>query len=189
MTLDLSASLLIDAAGTRPKESAAQPLSTGIMQINQEVTDDVLAYVLDFQRSYSALRRLVGLAAGMLLLSQSRGTSDAINWSAIGGARETWREAESEIRKLRPPAFVEDSWRHLECARQLIGTCLDVLGSPELIANETGLQVGLRSVAESYRHLQCASLPGLGITMVDFNQGCCGCHDHSSQGRDGLGRK
>ena len=141
------------------------------MQINQEVTDDVLAYVLDFQRSYSALRRLVGLVAGMLLLSQRRGKTDAVDWSAIGGARETWKEAESNIRKLQPPPSLECSRRRLERAHQLIGSCLDVLGCPEMIANETILQLCLRNVADSYRHLQCASLPGHGITMVDFCHG------------------
>jgi hypothetical protein len=159
------------------------------MQINQEVTDDVVAYVLDFQRSYSALRRLVGLVAGMLLLAQRRGKTDAVDWSTIGGARETWKEAESNIRKLQPPPSVEGSLHHLERAHQLIGSCLDALASPEMIANETSFQLGLRNAAESYRHLQCASLPGLGITMVDFSHGCCGGHGHSEQGRDSLGRK
>lgn len=189
MTLDRRVSLSIDAPRPWPRKSATQALSSEIMQINQEVTDDVLAYVIDFQRAYSTVRRLVGLVAGMLLLSQSRGKTDAVDWSAIGGARETWNEAESNIRRLQPPPSVEGSRRHLEHAHHLIGSCLAALGSPEMISNETSLQLGLRSVAESYRHLQYASLPGLGITMVDFSHGCCGGHDQSEQARDSLGRK
>jgi hypothetical protein len=189
MALDRRVSLSIYAPRTRLRKSASQALSSEIMQINQEVTDDVLAYVIDFQPAYSTVRRLVGLVAGMLLLSQSRGKTDAVDWSAIGGARETWNETEANLRRLQPPASVEGSLRHLKRAHQLIGSCLYALGSPEMISNETSLQLGLRSVADSYRHLQCASLPGLGVTMVDFSHGCCGGHDQLEQGRDSLGRK
>jgi hypothetical protein len=189
MSPDRSFSLLIDASHKRLAESASRAVSSDVVKINQEVTDDVLAYVLDFQRAYSALRRLVGLVAGMLLLSQTSRKVDAVDWSAIGGARDTWKEAESSIQSLLAHRCVERNLHHLERAHRLIGSCLTVLGSPEQIANGANLQAALRNVAEAYRHLCSASLPGLGITMVDFSHACCGCHGQSELASDELGRK
>jgi hypothetical protein len=189
MPLDQSFSRSAHASRTRSTKSASRAISPEIVNVNREVTGDVLASVLGFQSAYSDLRRLVGLVAGMLLLSQTSGKSNAMDWSTLAGARETWNEAETRIQGLKPTPSVERNLHHLERAHQLIGNCLDVLRSPRKIANEMGLQAALRNVAESYRHLQYASLPGLGITMVDFSHACCGGHCQSELRSDGLGGK
>ena len=189
MPLDQSFSRLAHASRTRPTKSASRTVSPEIVKIDQEVTEDVLASVLGFQGAYSDLRRLVGLVAGMLLLSQTSGKTNAIDWSMLAGARETWNKAETSIRGVKPSPSVERNLHHLERAHQLIGNCLDVLRSPRKVASEMGVQVALRNVAESYRHLQYASSPGLGITMVDFSHACCGGHGQSELGSDGLRRK
>jgi hypothetical protein len=138
MPLDQSFSRSAHASRTRSTKSASRAISPEIVNVNREVTGDVLASVLGFQSAYSDLRRLVGLVAGMLLLSQTSGKSNAMDWSTLAGARETWTEAETRIRALKPPPLVERNLHHLERAHQLIGNCLDVLRSPRKISNEMG---------------------------------------------------
>jgi hypothetical protein len=126
------------------------------------------------RRPYDALRRLIGQAAGLLVLAQTSQRREIVDLPAVAVAREQWREVTSTLASLSAPRSCERQVEHLIRAARLIGACLDAL---EASANHETVDVSLAldRIAAAYWLVQRCSIDKLGMTMVDFHQSCCNC--------------
>jgi hypothetical protein len=134
--------------------------------------DAVAAAIL--RRPYDALRRLIGQAAGLLVLAQASQRREIVDLPAVAVAREQWREVTAALAYLSAPGGCERQVEHLVRAARLVGACLDAL---EASANQqtVDISLALERIAAAYRLVQNASSDKLGMTMVDFRQSCCNC--------------
>jgi hypothetical protein len=126
------------------------------------------------RRPYDALRRLIGQAAGLLVLAQTSQRREILDLPAVVVAREQWREVSSTLADLSAPRGCERQVENLIRAARLIGACLDAL---EASATKEKVDVALTldRVSAAYRLVQLCSIDKLGMTMVDFRQSCCNC--------------
>jgi hypothetical protein len=138
------------------------------------VADVDAAAAAALRRPYDALRRLIGQAAGLLVLAQASSRREIIDLPAVAVAREQWREVSATLADLTAPRGCERQVEHLVRAARLIGACLDALeGSAAHESIE--VSVALDRVAAAYQVLQLCSIDKLGLSMVDFRQSCCNC--------------
>jgi hypothetical protein len=139
-----------------------------------DVADIDAAAAAALRRPYDALRRLIGQAAGLLVLAQASSRREIIDLPAVAIAREQWREVSGTLGDLNAPRGCERQVEHLIRAARLIGACLDAL---EASAAHESIDVSsaLDRVAAAYQVLQLCSIDKLGMTMVDFRQSCCNC--------------
>lgn len=135
---------------------------------------DVAAAAAALRRPYDALRRLVGQAAGLLVLAEASQRRDIVDLPAVAIAREQWLEATATLADLKAPQGCERQAEDLIRAARLVGACLDAL---EAAAAREAIDVSLAldRIAAAYRLVQRASSDKLGMTMVDFRQSCCNC--------------
>ena len=126
------------------------------------------------RRPYDALRRLIGQAAGLLVLAQASQRREIVDLPAVAVAREQWREVTSTLAELSAPRGCERRKENLVCAARLVGACLDAL---EASASQQTVDVALalERIAAAYRLVQDSSSHKLGMTIVDFRQSCCNC--------------
>ena len=126
------------------------------------------------RRPYDALRRLIGQAAGLLVLAQASQRREIIDLPAVAVAREQWREVTSTLADLSAPRGYERQVDNFIRAARLVGACLDALDAS---ANHETVDVALAldRVSAAYRLVQLSSSDKLGMTMVDFRQSCCNC--------------
>ena len=126
------------------------------------------------RRPYDALRRLIGQAAGLLVLAQTSQRREILDLPAVAVAREQWREVSGTLAELSAPRGCERQVENLIRAARLIGACLDALEASA--DHETAdVSLALERVAAAYRLVQLCSIDKLGMTMVDFRQSCCNC--------------
>ena len=139
-----------------------------------DIADVDAAAAATLRRPYDALRRLIGQAAGLLVLAQASQRREIVDLPAVAVAREQWREVTATLGELNPPRGCERQVEHLIRAARLIGACLDAL---EASANHEAVNVSLAldRIAAAYRLVQNSSSEKLGMTMVDFRQSCCNC--------------
>jgi hypothetical protein len=132
------------------------------------------AAAMALRRPYDALRRLIGQAAGLLVLAQASQQREIVDLPAVAVAREQWREVTATLGDLRAPRGCERQAHNLILAGRLVGACLDAL---EASARHQSVDVALAldRVAAAYRLVQNSSSERLGMTMVDFRQSCCNC--------------
>jgi hypothetical protein len=126
------------------------------------------------RRPYDALRRLIGQAAGLLVLAQASQRPEIVDLPTVAVAREQWREVSSTLADLSAPRGYERQVDNLIRAARLVGACLDAL---EASANHETVDTSLAldRVSAAYRLVQSSSSDKLGMTMVDFRQSCCNC--------------
>jgi len=126
------------------------------------------------RRPYDALRRLIGQAAGLLVLAQASQRREIIDLPAVAIAREQWREVTSTLADLSAPRGYERQVDNFIRAARLVGACLDALDAS--VNHETvDVALALDRVSAAYRLVQLSSSDKLGMTMVDFRQSCCNC--------------
>jgi hypothetical protein len=126
------------------------------------------------RRPYDALRRLIGQAAGLLVLAQASQRREIVDLPAVAVAREQWREVTGTLADLSAPGGCERQVEHLIRAARLIGACLDALEAS--VNHETvDVSLALDRIAAAYRLVQNSSSDKLGMSMVDFRQSCCNC--------------
>jgi hypothetical protein len=139
-----------------------------------DVADIDAAAAATLRRPYDALRRLIGQAAGLLVLAQASSRREIIDLPAVAVAREQWREVTATLADLNAPRGCERQVEHLIRAARLIGACLDTLEAS--VAYESiDVSIALDRIAAAYRLVQLCSIDKLGMTMVDFRQSCCNC--------------
>jgi hypothetical protein len=139
-----------------------------------DVADIDAAAAAALRRPYDALRRLIGQAAGLLVLAQTSQRREIVDLPAVAIAREQWREVTATLSDLSAPRSCEPQVEHLIRGARLVGSCLDALeasANPETV----DVSLALERIAAAYRLVQLCSIDKLGMTMVDFRQSCCNC--------------
>jgi hypothetical protein len=139
-----------------------------------EVAEIDAAAAATLRRPYDALRRLIGQAAGLLVLAQASQRREILDLPAVAIAREQWREVSSTLADLSAPRGCERQVENLIRAARLIGACLDALDA-SATKEEVDVSLALDRIAAAYRLVQLCSIDKLGMTMVDFRQSCCNC--------------
>ncbi len=168
--LDRAAAVhLWDCPAVAAKRALPEPQVT---DVNVAEADAAAEAVL--RRPYDALRRLIGQAAGLLVLAQASQGREIVDLPALAVAREQWREVTATLADLNAPRGCERRKENLIRAARLVGACLDAL---EASAAQKTLEVSLalERIAAAYRLVQDSSSDKLGMTMVDFRQSCCNC--------------
>ena len=126
------------------------------------------------RRPYDALRRLIGQAAGLLVLAQTSQRREILDLPAVAVAREQWREVTAALGDLSAPRSCERQVENLIRAARLVGACLDALEA-SATREKVDASLALDRVTAAYRLVQNSSSDKLGMTMVDFRQSCCNC--------------
>ena len=139
-----------------------------------DVADIDAAAAAVLRRPYDALRRLIGQAAGLLVLAQTSQHREILDLPAVAVAREQWREVTAALAELSAPRGCERQVEHLILAARLVGACLDALES-SATKEKVDVSLALDRVAAAYRLVQLCAIDKLGMTMVDFRQSCCNC--------------
>ncbi len=146
-----------------------------------ETADVDAAAATALRRPYDGLRRLIGQAAGLLVLAQASQRREIIDLPAVAVAREQWREVSAMLADLAAPRGFERQVDHLIHAARLIGACLDALEA-SATKEKVDASLALERVAAAYRLVQLCSIDKLGMTMVDFRQSCCNCAPLTARG-------
>jgi hypothetical protein len=126
------------------------------------------------RRPYDALRRLIGQAAGLLVLAQASQRREIVDLPAVAVAREQWRAATATLGELSAPRGCERQVENLTRAARLVGACLDALEA-SATKEKVDISLALERIAAAHRLVQLCSIDKLGMTMVDFRQSCCNC--------------
>jgi hypothetical protein len=148
--------------------------------VDQGLPDDVVAYAVAARRVYSELRRLVGQIAGLLILAQASNRREALDLPALAGANELWQATPELFERLSPPRRLDVHLYRLKSAHALLGDCLSSLRSIALRDGGVDLTDALAKLSQAYSHLQLASEPRVGMSMVDFSAACCNCGQPNS---------
>jgi hypothetical protein len=153
---------------------AAEPALPEPQVAEVDVAEVDAAAAAALRRPYDALRRLIGQAAGLLVLALASRRREILDLPAVAVAREQWREVTATLADLTAPRGYERQVEHLIRAARLVGACLDAL---EASATQETVEVSLAlgRVAAAYRLVQLCSIDKLGLSMVDFRQSCCNC--------------
>src|ERR1700761_7358837 len=133
------------------------------------------------RRPYDALRRLIGQAAGLLVLAQASRRREIVDLPAVAVAREQWREVTATLADLNAPRGCERQKENLLRAARLVGACLDALEA-SAAQKTVDVSLALERIAAAYRLVQDSSSDKLGMTMVDFRQSCCNCAPLTARG-------
>jgi hypothetical protein len=149
--------------------------------IDQGLPDEVVGYVIGARRVYYELRRLVGQIAGLLILAQASNRREAFDLPILAAANEVWLSTPEQMERLRAPNRLDAHLDHLKSAHRLLGACLDALKAPRLHDEKIDLTGAVADLSSAYSHLQSASEPRSGMTMVDFSHACCNCGQPTSE--------
>jgi hypothetical protein len=153
--------------------------SAGIA-IDRALPDEIASYVIGARPVYSDLRRLLGQIAGLLILAQASNRKEALDLPMLAAAKELWLSVPERMEGLRAPSRLDAHLYHLKSAHRLLGSCFDSLAAFRCKDEKLNLTDALADIARAYAHLQSASEPRAGMTMVDFRQACC----HSGQAQE-----
>jgi hypothetical protein len=134
------------------------------------------------RRPYDALRRLIGQAAGLLVLAEASQRPEIVDLPAVAVAREQWRQVTAVLADLRAPRSCERQVEDLIRAARLVGACLDALEAAA-IRKAVDVSLALDRVQAAYRLVQRSSNDKLGMTMIDFRQSCCNCAPMTARAR------
>jgi hypothetical protein len=143
--------------------------------IDQSVPDEVVGYVIEARRVYYELRRLVGQIAGLLILAQASNRREAFDLPILAAVNEIWLSTPEQMERLRAPNRLDVHLYHLKSAHRLLGACLNALKAPRVDKEKIDLTGAVADLSSAYSHLQSASEPRTGMTMVDFSHACCNC--------------
>jgi hypothetical protein len=146
-----------------------------------DVVEVDAAAAATLRRPYDALRRLIGQAAGLLVLAQASQRREIVDLPAVAVAREQWREVTATLADLSAPRGCERRVENLIRAARLVGACLDALEA-SATKEKVDASLALERIAAAYRLVQNSSSDRLGMTMVDFRQSCCNCAPLTARG-------
>ena len=146
-----------------------------------DVAEVYAAAAAVLRRPYDALRRLIGQAAGLLVLAQASQRREIVDLPAVAVAREQWREVSDALADLNAPRSYERQVENLIRAARLVGACLDALEA-SAAQKTVDVSLALERIAAAYRLVQDSSSDKLGMTMVDFRQSCCNCAPLTARG-------
>jgi hypothetical protein len=135
----------------------------------------VLGYGLAARRIYDALKRIIGQTGGLLILAQTSGRRDPVDFPSLVSAEEAFEEACGQLAGLSAPSRMAPHRRRLEQAAQLTATSLKALRELRIGEGTPDLAPALDALSRAYKILQSASESRFGMMMVDFRHACCTC--------------
>ena len=91
----------------------------------------------------------------------------------LAAAKELWLSVPEQMERLRAPSRLDAHLSHLKSAHRLLGSCFESLKAFRYKDERLNLNNALADMTRAYSHLQSASEPRAGMTMVDFSQACC----------------
>ena len=172
------------AAGAPTGEEEPPEISLG-----RATQDEAVAgYAVAVRPLYDGMRRLIGHAAGLLLLAQAGGRRDILDLPEMVVARERWHELSERLRTLQVPRGLERHFGQLEKAHAMIGEALDAFDAARAARGwQRRLDQAGEKIKGAHARLKTASEPRAGMTMVDFNHACCSCAQrwHQEGGSNG----
>ncbi|MGE0008961.1 MAG: hypothetical protein AB7S92_25725 [Parvibaculaceae bacterium] len=137
--------------------------------------DAVVAYALEARRIYDALKRVIGLTAGLLVIAEASGRREVADLPSLAIAGEAWRETEERLAAAAAPARLAAHLDRLRETSRLTGIGLKALSDLAARSAPVNLAAALAALSAAYRHLQSASDSRFGLMMVDFRHACCNC--------------
>src|SRR5271156_524219 len=164
----------LHSADCDSRKAGPSTASAGVA-IDRGLPDEIASYVIGARRVYFDLRRLVGQIAGLLILAQASNRKEALDLPILAAAKELWLSVPEQMERLRAPSRLDAHLSHLRSAHRRLGSCFDSLGAFRCKDEKLNLTDALADIARAYSHLQSASEPRAGMTMVDFSQACCHC--------------
>jgi hypothetical protein len=169
----------LHSADCANRKTAPNSASAGVAN-DRGLPDEIAGYVIGARPVYSDLRRLLGQLAGLLILAQASNRKEALDLPMLAAAKELWLSLPERMERLRAPSRLDANLYHLKSAHRLLGSCFDSLGAFRYKDEKPNLNDALADITRAYAHLQSASEPRVGMTMVDFSQACC----HSGQAQE-----
>jgi len=139
------------------------------------IEDEVAAYGLEARQVYSALKRLIGQAAGLMILMEASNRREVLDLASLTSAEELFQEARQRLGRLHTPSRLERHFNHLSAAGRLVGASLAALRQQRDAIARPDMTAAIDNLSAAYRHLQTASEDRFGMTMVDFRHSCCNC--------------
>lgn len=159
------------AEATEPAVALAAPASP-----------EAAAYAAAIRPVYDALRRVIGQAAGLLILAAASGRREVAELPEIGAVAERRREAVEALAAIRTPPGLDRHRDRIERAAAELEAALAALralGSDR----EAATAAATRGLKTAYALLKGAADDRYGIAMVDFRQACCTCRPAAAEGR------
>jgi hypothetical protein len=178
MAADGSSLTMLDWAAQVHDPSCAgfgPPSAVETFTMLDAIEDEVAAYGLEARLVYSALKRLIGQAAGLMILLEASNRREALDLVSLVNAEELFQEARQRLGRLHAPSRLEQHFTHLAAAGRLVGASLMALRQQRDAVARPDMTAAIENLSAAYRHLQTASEDRFGMTMVDFRHSCCNC--------------
>ena len=137
-----------------------------------EQSDAAVAYVIEAETVFNALRRLIGQLSGLLILAETKTLRNAPGLADLAAARSQWAETEETAARLEGPGNLAGHADRLRHAARHVGQALEAMSGRGLDAGEAG-DVAARHLRHGYRLLQSAADPRAGLVMIDMSEACC----------------
>lgn len=136
-----------------------------------EQSDAAVAYVIEAETVFNALRRLIGQLSGLLILAETKTLRNAPDLADLAAARSLWAETEEGAARLEGPGGLARHADRLRHAARHVGAALAAMSGGGLDAGATDLAA--RHLKHGYRLLQSAADPQAGLVMIDMSEACC----------------
>jgi len=136
-----------------------------------EQSDAAVAYVIEAETVFNALRRLIGQLSGLLILAETKKLRNAPGLADLAAARSLWAETEDAAARLEGPGSLTGHADRLRHAARHVGAALVAMSDGGLDAGATDLAA--RHLKHAYRLLQSAADPRAGLVMIDMSEACC----------------
>lgn len=139
-----------------------------------EESDAAVAYVIEAETVFNALRRLIGQLSGLLILAETKTLRNAPGLAGLAAARSQWAETEEAAARLQGPGNLAGHADRLRHAARHVGQALVAMSVGGLDSGAT--DVAARHLKHGYRLLQSAADPRAGLVMIDMSEACCRGH-------------
>src|SRR6185369_14608783 len=92
-----------------------------------EQSDAAVAYVIEAEKIFNALRRLIGQLSGLLILAETRTLRNAPDLADLAAARRQWAETADAAARLEGPGSLADHAGRLQHAARHVGAALETM--------------------------------------------------------------
>ncbi len=122
-----------------------------------------------------ASSRVIGQTGGLLIIVQSSGRREAVDFRSLESAEDAFREACDRLAALSAPTRLAPHRMRLEQAARLVEISLKALRNLRSDGDGPDLMPALDALSRGYKILQATSDSRFGMMMVDFRHACCTC--------------
>jgi predicted component of type VI protein secretion system len=132
------------------------------------IDDATAAYIVENQKCFEDLKQVASQLAGLLVLAAAGSKEAAPDHPVIEAARELFREASDELRRVHPTERARRHHDHLALAAASIRIALKEAGAG---LNVDRILIPLRA---GYTELERAADALPGFEKVSYERACCG---------------